>query len=71
MIEILRKAQCSDFLISSKWFGFDWLLENDGNYLKVLEGNYDNGKDLSKMKIEEDGTIAQQIKLAAEKEKSS
>lgn len=71
MIEILRKAQCSDFLITSKWFGFDWLLENDGNYLKVLEGNYDNGKDLSKMKIEEDGTIAQQIKLAAQKEKSS
>jgi hypothetical protein len=41
--EILRKAAQSEFLMTSgKWFGFDWIIENDSNYLRVLEGNYDN-----------------------------
>lgn len=37
----------SDFLSGKKsdWKAtFDWLIENDKNYLKVLEGNYDNNK---------------------------
>lgn len=42
--EILRKAGLSEFLRTGKWFGFDWLIENDSNYLKVLEGNYDGKK---------------------------
>lgn len=43
--EILRKAKGSSFLRLGKWFGLDWLLENDKNYLKVLEGNYEgNGQ---------------------------
>ncbi|WP_157308783.1 DUF4373 domain-containing protein [Chitinophaga tropicalis] len=41
---ILRKAKTSDFLLTGSWFGFDWLIKNDSNYLKVLEGNYDNKK---------------------------
>lgn len=40
-IEILKKAGQSAFLLSGKWFGFDWIFENEGNYLKVVEGNYD------------------------------
>ena len=40
--EILRKAKDSDFLMSEKWFGFDWIIKNGGNFLKILEGNYDN-----------------------------
>jgi hypothetical protein len=39
--EILKKAKDSEFLLTGTWFTFDWILENDKNYLKVLEGNYD------------------------------
>lgn len=38
--EILDKAKRSDFLKSGNWFNFDWIIENDRNYLKVLEDNY-------------------------------
>lgn len=42
---ILARAQKSNFIITDgKWFGFDWLIKNDENYLKVLDGNYDNKK---------------------------
>ena len=42
--EVFLKAQCSDFLSgkSGKWNAtFDWLIK-DSNFIKVLEGNYDN-----------------------------
>ncbi|MFB6453743.1 DUF4373 domain-containing protein [Chitinophaga sp. Hz27] len=42
LVEIIRKAKTSQFLLTSKWFTFDWLIKNDLNYLKVLEGHYDN-----------------------------
>jgi hypothetical protein len=41
-IEILTKAASSEFLLTGKWFGFDWIIENDSNYLKVIEGNYES-----------------------------
>lgn len=37
---ILRMAGNSEFLLSNSWFAFDWIIENDSNYLKILEGNY-------------------------------
>jgi hypothetical protein len=40
-IDILKKAKDSQFLLTGKWFGFDWIIENETNYLKVIEGNYD------------------------------
>lgn len=41
-VAILDKVRVSnDFLRLGKWFTFDWILENSGNYIKVLEGNYD------------------------------
>ncbi|NLX87272.1 MAG: hypothetical protein GXY97_09030 [Clostridiales bacterium] len=43
--DVFRKAEASDFLSgrSGKWTScnFDWLL-NENNFVKVLEGNYDN-----------------------------
>lgn len=42
---ILKNIQESDFLAGRKdWTGatIDWLLKNDDNWIKVLEGNYDN-----------------------------
>lgn len=39
---ILGKASKSDFLISGSWFSYDWIIENDSNYLKILEGKYEN-----------------------------
>jgi hypothetical protein len=47
-IELLRKAAQSEFVLTSNWFTFDWILENDKNFLKVLEGNYDNKTTTSK-----------------------
>jgi hypothetical protein len=43
-LEILRKAKSSEMLLTSNWFGFDWVIKNETGYLKVLEGNYDNKK---------------------------
>lgn len=56
-LEILRKAGKSEFLLTGKWFGFDWIIENDSNYLKVLEGNFDK----KEVKIENNGAIGRKI----------
>lgn len=44
--EICNKMEASDFLKGNnkkKWKAtFDWILENDNNWVKVIEGNYDN-----------------------------
>ncbi len=40
-LAILKKAGQSQFLLTGKWFGFDWIMKNEENYLKVIEGNYD------------------------------
>lgn len=37
---ILEAARSSQGLRGQQWFSFDWLLKNDQNYLKVLEGKY-------------------------------
>ncbi len=42
MVECLGKVSGSKFLQGGSWFGFDWLVANDTNYVKVLEGSYDN-----------------------------
>lgn len=44
----LTKAWQSPLLSSDPpppWFNFDWITKNDENLLKVLEGNYDRGRD--------------------------
>lgn len=40
----LIKAEKSNFLLTSKFFKLDWLIKNDNNIVKVIEGAYDNGK---------------------------
>ncbi len=42
LVECLGKVSGSKFLQAGSWFGFDWLVANDTNYMKVLEGSYDN-----------------------------
>lgn len=39
--QALRRAEASDFLCQSTWFGFDWML-SPKNLRKIMEGNYDN-----------------------------
>ena len=44
-VKILSKIQASNMLkgTDNNWrVTFDWIFENDKNYLKILEGNYDN-----------------------------
>ena len=31
----------TDFIKNSSWFTFDWIIKDDTNYIKLLEGNYD------------------------------
>ena len=58
--ELFEKTQASSFCIGDNKDGwkasFDWLMENDKNWLKVLEGNYDknkqNGKDRQSIQSE-------------------
>ncbi len=38
--EILKKASEQKYALESSWFNFDFLIKNDTNYMKVLEGKY-------------------------------
>ena len=67
-IEILRRAALSDIIAQGKWFSFDWILESQGNYLKVLEGNYDNKTDLNKTANGQQNGISSEIYKARQKE---
>lgn len=52
--KILVEATKQDFLLDKSWFTFDWMIENDKNYVKVLEGNYktkETTNDAPKFKI--------------------
>lgn len=43
--ELFKRIQASDFLNgrSGRWSAtFDWIFDNSGNSIKVMEGNYDN-----------------------------
>jgi len=40
----LKKARESKFLMTGTFFSFDWIIENETNFLKVIEGNYKDGK---------------------------
>ncbi len=42
-IGIIKKIYISKKIrYDSQWFSFDWVFENETNYIKILEGNYDN-----------------------------
>ena len=40
--KVLQAASQSSFILKEEctWFKLDWILENDNNYIKVLEGQY-------------------------------
>lgn len=40
--KVFKKVNDSDFCCKGGWCNIDWLITNDNNYLKVLEGKYDN-----------------------------
>lgn len=52
MSECFRKINDSDFCtgVSGKWTAtFDWFFSNSQNWVKVLEGNYDNKRPMSRI----------------------
>ena len=54
MPECFRKISESDFCngATGKWAAnFDWFFENEKNWLKVLEGNYDNRKEKTQLEV--------------------
>jgi hypothetical protein len=44
--QVFRKMEASDFLKGNNKYGwqatFDWVFKNQDNWIKILEGNYDN-----------------------------
>lgn len=42
IVEAIEKVGKSDFCHQGGWCTFDWLMKNDDNLTKALEGNYDN-----------------------------
>jgi len=46
--DILNKVKDQSFPMESNFLTFDWIIENDKNYLKILEGNF---KDKPKQEI--------------------
>lgn len=48
---VLKKCEASDFLVDNVkgWAKFDWIIK-DSNFIKILEGNYDNHKATNKKK---------------------
>ena len=38
--DIITTAAQSNFLMTRSFFGFDWIVVNESNYVKILEGNY-------------------------------
>ncbi len=45
VLEAIEKVSKSDFCHKGGWCTFDWLMKNDDNMAKALEGKYDNGPD--------------------------
>lgn len=39
--KILSEVKSQSFALDGAWFGFDWLIQNDTNYVKVLERKYE------------------------------
>ncbi|ETR73439.1 MAG: hypothetical protein OMM_00967 [Candidatus Magnetoglobus multicellularis str. Araruama] len=46
--KIIAEIKKSDFLIGWKNFNFYWVVSNDDNYIKIMEGNYRNEEEESK-----------------------
>lgn len=44
LAEVFRKMEASDFMKSGSWASFDWVFANSQNWMKILEGNYDNAR---------------------------
>ena len=54
LAECFKKIGESDFCngATGKWVAtFDWFFENEKNWLKVMEGNYDNRKEKSQLEV--------------------
>lgn len=44
LAEVFRKMEASDFMKAGGWASFDWVFANSQNWMKILEGNYDNDR---------------------------
>lgn len=59
-MKILYKAGQSEFIRSKSFFTFDWMIENETNYVKIMDGNYDN-KDQIEKPLRPIGSKQQQV----------
>lgn len=67
-LKILRKASASEFLLKNNWFSFDWILENEQNWVRIIEGVYDNGKKpITEQKTKSANDILEERRKAKEK----
>jgi hypothetical protein len=47
-LAMLTKAKESQMCLTQSWFSFDFLIQNEKGYIRLLEGNYDNEKIIKK-----------------------
>lgn len=65
-IAILTRAAKSEMCKTKNWFGFDFIMGSKDNYMKILEGNYDDEK-----KIEQNGITLSPTALELKKLQAS
>lgn len=62
-ITVLSIAKKSEFILDGRhWFTFDWIFKNDSNYLKVIEGKFDDAAKQSHN--QQNANINEQLKAA-------
>lgn len=62
-ITVLSIAKKCEFILEGRhWFTFDWIFKNDSNYLKVIEGKFDDAAKQSHN--QQNANINEQLKAA-------
>lgn len=65
-LDILKKAKDSKFLLESAWFTYDWITKSRDNYVKTLEGHYDQKEAQKSNELPVNPAEAKMEKLLAE-----
>lgn len=65
LAEVFRKMEASEFMRSGGWASFDWIFANSGNWVKVLEGNYDNERRKNESTDTRNHAISGRVETAA------
>lgn len=68
-IKLIQRAETSNLDLTKGWLTFDWILSNDTNYVKLLEGNYEKQKQKSSNNQTKPDDLLEQQRQKLEKQK--